>query len=188
MQETVVRAGMTRWKREDGWRVVVIAQSGKTITQLTQRGGCPSPLVRSIYPALRLVLVSQHTMPYISTEALVGAGLLVVLAVGYQFMPTGSGSGSANSKKNKKNKKKTKSAATGNEQQVVSVPLPPAPVATSKAAANGLKQDISAKESTTAKPADKAESTVQPAQPAPAKPKTLAEKIAPQPRKSKVDE
>lgn len=131
-------------------------------------------------------------MPYISTEALVGAGLLVVLAVGYQYMPTGAASGSANAKKNKKNKKKSKGAATPNEPQLTSVPLPPGPPSgQAKPAENGLKPETSANEPQLERPPAGSEPPTQPAQPvqpAAPKPKTLAEKIAPQPRKTKVDE
>ncbi|ORX36489.1 hypothetical protein BD324DRAFT_629036 [Kockovaella imperatae] len=44
-------------------------------------------------------------MPYISTEALVGAALLVVLALGYQYAPKNQGSGSSKKKAKRKNKK-----------------------------------------------------------------------------------
>jgi hypothetical protein len=181
-QEVVVRMTMLEVKQRGGGGRVNLPKVAKV--------RCAVLDVEEVHPSTfstpqsHLTLPSI-TMPYISTEALVGAGLLVVLAVGYQYLPLAASSGSANSKKNKKNKKKSKGVATTNEPQLSSVPLPSAPV--SEKAENGVKG--------TAKPipieplAKTPESTPQPAQPASVpKPKTLAEKIAPQPRKTKVDE
>jgi len=124
-------------------------------------------------------------MPYISTEALVGGAILVVLALGYQYVPlpssAASGTGSGSSKKKNKNKKKSGKGNAGGEGQNGNVE----PV---------RQQDEGKSKKTTGSaetPPSKAGGTAAKGQTpsaAPTKPKTLAQKLAPQPRKSKVDE
>jgi len=124
-------------------------------------------------------------MPYISTEALVGGAILVALALGYQYIPlpssAASETSSGSSKKKNKNKKKSGKGSTGGEGQ------------------NGIveaaKQQDEGKGKTTNGSVDKptpktgdSAANGQTASAAPTKPKTLAQKLAPQPRKSKVDE
>jgi len=125
-------------------------------------------------------------MPYISTEALVGGALVIALALGYQYIPlpstSAAGTGSTSSKKKNKNKKKSsKGAGSGQEEQSNTKPVE---------SAHGQTSKLSATNGDIAKPAAKdgaAESSTATA-PQKTKPKTLAQKIAPQPRKSKVDE
>jgi hypothetical protein len=119
-------------------------------------------------------------MPYISTEALVGAALLVIVALGYQYIPVTSadGSSSTNSKSSKKKNKK-KSRTTG-DVAISSAPLERTepPKSTSKAIGKESRDEpvTALSPSSIAEPAKAT------------KPKTLAQKIAPQPRKTKVDE
>lgn len=121
-------------------------------------------------------------MPYISTEALVGGVLLLVLAFGYQFIPKSTDGTAKSKKKNKKKsgglvpdkagikEKRGKSREDAHPKE--EIPLKPIPT------------DLSA---FSTPPTSFAAAASQP--PAkPAKPKTLAEKIAPKPRKTKVDE
>lgn len=116
-------------------------------------------------------------MPYISTEALVGAALLVIVTLGYQYIPIRGRDGSTPSKTSKKkNKKKAKgnvSNSANSDGQGGSTTTPAAkgngPAVTEESGAAATK--AAAPVSGTA-----------------AKPKTLAQKIAPQPRKTKVDE
>lgn len=139
-------------------------------------------------------------MPYISNEALVGAGLLVAVAVGYHFIPkaTSTSASSANKKRKNKNKKRAvPGAATAVDEPLSSEE--------GKNGKNGKRKDAAAggtaasaqKHTTTTANASKAGESAPsfaevaaPAStdPAPRKPKTLAEKLAPQPRKTKVDE
>jgi hypothetical protein len=144
-------------------------------------------------------------MPYISTEALVGGALLIVLALGYQYLPQTTSS-SSTSKSKKKNKKKTK---TPIEQELDKA----GPSSTGGGAKTG-KKGKKGKESSgipngtrEQDSRDTSQPSLAPSQPEtlgtkqsptfagvasassqPAKPKTLAEKIAPKPRKTKVDE
>lgn len=124
-------------------------------------------------------------MPYISTEALVGGAILVALALGYQYIPlsssSASGSSSGSSKKKNKNKKKSGKASAGQEGQSENVGI--------------IKQNDGGKgnpvngslDSSHAKAGNDLANAQKPTVP-PTKPKTLAQKLAPQPRKSKVDE
>jgi len=132
-------------------------------------------------------------MPYISTEALLGAALLIVFAIGYQYLPKSGMPGSKATKK--KNKKKAKPGPT--EETVTE--------STSKGSTKGNRKDIP--------PVRKGEGHTAGTIPArngvpvsggavqavpsfaavaggsqPTKPKTLAEKLAPKQRKTKVDE
>jgi hypothetical protein len=129
----------------------------------------------SIHPTLPVYTSRQSDdMPYISTEALVGAALVVGLALGYQYIPLpsslASSGGASSSKSKKKNKKKSSKASN--------------PSAT---VTDGSRQDSPT-------PVDhglKAEGKEDAAKVDPSiaqKPKTLAQKLAPQPRKTKVDE
>jgi hypothetical protein len=113
-------------------------------------------------------------MPYISTEALVGAALVVGLALGYQYIPLpsslASAGGGGSSKSKKKNKKKSSKASN--------------PGAT---VTDGSRHDGPTPVDSGLKAGGKVEEAK--ADPAIAqKPKTLAQKLAPQPRKTKVDE
>lgn len=110
-------------------------------------------------------------MPYISTEALVGLGLIGVLAWGWQYLPKATPSTNSASKSKKKNKKKNKATSTDGpelrqdpESRRTDLKEEPKPIAPETGPEQ--KKDVSA----------------------PSKPKTLAEKIAPKPRKTKVDE
>lgn len=147
-------------------------------------------------------------MPYISTEALIGGALLIVLALGYQYLPQTTSS-SSTSKSKKKNKKKTK---TPIEQELGKA----GPISTGGGAKKGKKgkqtsagipngngareqdsRDTSQPPSAPSQPEtlgtkQAAQSpsfaAVASASSQTAKPKTLAERIAPKPRKTKVDE
>ena len=162
-------------------------------------------------------------MPYISTEALVGAALLVVLAFGYQYIPKAGSEDTAGSARKKQRKKPKKSGTTTT-----------APVETKqngKPPGSTMGSDAGLKSGARRKPAQsettpngksapstsvdgrKEEATSGPVSrrgtatgAAPsfaaaaasgtnsgggatqAKPKTLAEKIAPKPRNGRVDE
>lgn len=145
-------------------------------------------------------------MPYVSTEALVGAALVVLLAFGYQYTSTSTSQG-ASSSSAKKNKKKSKrkggkagialeaqSSVTASEVDsdapASSLSKPPASKSKKTPTSNVSKpattlpvaHDIPAKAEPTSF-ADAAGGSSQPA-----KPKTLAEKLVPKPRKTKVDE
>ncbi|KAL1409536.1 hypothetical protein Q8F55_003520 [Vanrija albida] len=152
-------------------------------------------------------------MPYISTEALIGAALVVVLAFGYQYIPKatdgaaqgGSGSGK---KKNKKSKRKTvtgKSGAAGNSDEAPSAATTevdsdaPAKAKKGKAKGKAAAAPVPAAAPAPAVVAEAARDQPAEAAPAsfaaaaggsttPAKPKTLAEKLVPKPRKTKVDD
>lgn len=124
-------------------------------------------------------------MPYISTEALVGGAILVALALGYQYIPlpssSASGTSSGSSKKKNKNKKKSGKGSVGQEGQ--------------REDAEPLKQQEGGKSKmgngSIDKPSMKGTDDTANGQTPPAsssKPKTLAQKLAPQPRKTKVDE
>jgi hypothetical protein len=124
-------------------------------------------------------------MPYISTEALVGGAILVALALGYQYIPLPSsatpGTSSGSSKKKNKNKKKSGKGSAGHEGQNGNVePLKQQDEGKGKTANGSVDKPIST-------PGDTAVNGRTPSI-APTKPKTLAQKLAPQPRKSKVDE
>ncbi|GFZ42712.1 hypothetical protein JCM24511_00429 [Saitozyma sp. JCM 24511] len=147
-------------------------------------------------------------MPYISTEALIGGALLIVLALGYQYLPQTTSS-SSTSKSKKKNKKKTKTpieqelgkagptstgggAKKGKKGKQTSAGIPNGngareqdsrdtsqpPSAPSQPETLGTKQ--AAQSPSFAAVASASSQT--------AKPKTLAERIAPKPRKTKVDD
>lgn len=159
-------------------------------------------------------------MPEISYEALAGAALFVVLAVGYQYIPKGALDGVAGSaaggfasgaKNKKKNKKKSKGGAApssasgeaGKEETATSAEETdtPRPAATGAGKGKGKKGKSSSSSNNTptasqtfAKVAEEPNGS-QEGQLAPhqgqeqgRKPKTLAERLAPKPRKTKVDE
>jgi hypothetical protein len=124
-------------------------------------------------------------MPYISTEALVGGAILVALALGYQYIPlpssAASGTSSGSSKKKNKNKKKSGKGSAGGEGQNGTVePVKQQDEGKAKTINRSVDKPIP-------KPEDSAVNGQTPSA-APTKPKTLAQKLAPQPRKSKVDE
>jgi hypothetical protein len=124
-------------------------------------------------------------MPYISTEALVGGAILVALALGYQYIPlpssAASGTSSGSSKKKNKNKKKSGKGSAGGEGQNGNVePVKQQDEGKSKKPNGSAETNPSKAGDTTA--------NGQTPSAAPTKPKTLAQKLAPQPRKSKVDE
>lgn len=129
----------------------------------------------SIYPTLPVYTSRQSDdMPYISTEALVGAALVVGLALGYQYIPLpsslASAGGGGSSKSKKKNKKK--SSKSSNPSATVT---------------DGSRQDgPTSVDSGLKAGGNEQEAKVDP--PIAQKPKTLAQKLAPQPRKTKVDE
>lgn len=160
-------------------------------------------------------------MPEISYEALAGAALLVVLAVGYQYIPKGAleqvtGPSSANSGKNKKkNKKKGKSSGTaaapgsfgGGKDDGTSADDTDTPALATKAGSTGSAKGTGKKSKSSAsnastptasetfaavarEPEGSAEGELAPhqGQEQGKKPKTLAERLAPKPRKTKVDE
>ncbi|TXT04251.1 hypothetical protein VHUM_04249 [Vanrija humicola] len=153
-------------------------------------------------------------MPYISTEALVGTALVAVLAIGYHLMPKGAeagSSGGSGKKKNKKSKRKTTAAAAvksgaaaGNSDEAPSAATTEVESdAPAKAKKGKGKAAAKASPAPAPKPApaavDTARDQPKPASfaaaaggsstpSAPAKPKLLAEKILPKPRKTKVDD
>ena len=124
-------------------------------------------------------------MPYISTEALVGGAILVGLALGYQYIPltssVASGTSSGSSKKKNKNKKKSGKGSSGQEGLSDNVEsIRQETLGKGKGAHGSLEQ-----------PGAKVNGDVNKGQASSApssKPKTLAQKLAPQPRKTKVDE
>ncbi|GMK58231.1 hypothetical protein CspeluHIS016_0502630 [Cutaneotrichosporon spelunceum] len=146
-------------------------------------------------------------MPYVSTEALVGAALVVVLAFGYQQMTsTGShndnnSSSTASKKKSKKNKKKKTGADTPVDTPVV-LSEAEEPKSEPKKGKKGkpltlVKQEIKPLPTTIPTPAvgatpEESEEIESPSFAAATrtrtKPKTLAEKLVPKPRKTKVDD
>jgi hypothetical protein len=146
-------------------------------------------------------------MPYISTEALIGGALLIVLALGYQYLPQTT-SPSSTSKSKKKNKKKN-NAKTPIEQELDKA----GSSSTGGGAKKGKKGKESAKIPTGTREQDSRDTSQRPsssslpetvgqkqsaespsfaavasASSQATKPKTLAERIAPKPRKTKVDE
>lgn len=153
---------------------------------ITQSGNIPHTrckvlFTHSIHPPYSPLHLTTHqtTMPYISTEALVGAALLVVVALGYQYIPKagegGAGAGARSSKSSKKKNKKKNKSAGSKDDTAPAVPVSSDSKTEKKSQPNGSTQQNGS--ATTLAPA-----------PAAVKPKTLAQKIAPQPRKSKVDE
>lgn len=106
-----------------------------------------------------------YIMPDISYEALAGAALVIVLAVGYQYLPKSDSAISKSKKKNKKKVKKEGESAKGVESVKKPKTAVPPPIT----------------------PSDPSPSFAEVAAPEP-KPKTLAQKIAPKNRKTKVDE
>ncbi|RSH84411.1 uncharacterized protein EHS24_005931 [Apiotrichum porosum] len=147
-------------------------------------------------------------MPYISTEALVGAALIVVLAFGYQYTSTPNTDGSQSaSKKNKKNKKKKSKGGAADEPS--SIPASEiesdAPQSTKKNKGKGKGKNVAAvapvvqvvkAPSPSPSPTPTPEPVAAPSfadaaaggQSKPSKPRTLAEKLVPKPRKTKVDD
>jgi hypothetical protein len=147
-------------------------------------------------------------MPYISTEALIGGALLIVLALGYQYLPQTT-SPSSTSKSKKKNKKKN-NTKTPIEQELDKT----GPSSTGGGAKKGKKgKESSARIPAGTREQDSRDTSQPPLSTSPpqtvgqkpsaespsfaavasassqaAKPKTLAERIAPKPRKTKVDE
>ncbi len=133
-------------------------------------------------------------MPYISTEALVGAALLVVLAVGYQYLPKAPGGSGSNAAK-KKGKKRSKPTPAEEAQSE------PAAKTGSKGKRkpSGSGEDVSraaqaAKQAgnSTSMPDEVTNGSPSFAAVAggsqSAMPKTLVERLAPKARKTKVDE
>lgn len=145
-------------------------------------------------------------MPYISTEALVGAALLVALAFGYQHITASGNDATSSAKKKKKNnKKKSKSAVPddvapiavasgsetetknnkskkknkGKQQATVKDPKSTPPATTPRSPAPEPVPD---------EPKSFAEAAQEDGSQEPKKPKMLAEKLLPKPRKTKVDE
>lgn len=178
-------------------RVVTLALSRNLLKVAILSIALPQPAPVYIY---QLYII----MPDISYEALAGAALVIVLAVGYQYLPKAEDAPSGKSKK--KNKKKAKSgddsgSATETVKQGAEVMKAKAAEVTKKA--KGAPKAVEKKAET--KPqSDKptpvpapitpdtsapsfAEVAAESADEAP-KPKTLAQKIAPKNRKSKVDE
>lgn len=154
-------------------------------------------------------------MPEVSYEALAGAALLVVLAVGYQYIPKGAldgvagagANGSSSSKNKKKNKKKGKGAASGgagSKEEVAGTSAEETdtagPTAPTSAKGKGKKGKSASNSSTPTasqtfakvakEPNGSQEGELAPhqGQEQGRKPKTLAERLAPKSRKSKVDE
>lgn len=146
-------------------------------------------------------------MPYISTEALVGAALLVALAFGYQHITASGNEATSSAKKKKKNnKKKGRSAATEDAAPVAVASGSEAETKSTKnKKKNKGKQQSTVKESQSTPPpaaapqlpvsetvAEEPKSFAEAAQEdgsqEPRKPKLLAEKLLPKPRKTKVDE
>lgn len=148
-------------------------------------------------------------MPDISYEALAGAALVIVLAVGYQYLPKAEGgdgprSGKAKKKNNKKKakageesgssteavkqgveevKKKAKEVVKKGKNAVAAAPAPaPQPTAPEPITPESSAPSFA---EVAAEGVDEKESTPKPEM---SKPKTLAQKIAPKNRKSKVDE
>ena len=171
----------------------------------SQRNQITEPKSRGVEAVHRLTIFNSfHTwgrhsraMPYISTEALVGAALVAVLAFGYQHIPTRSAtSGSAKSSK-KKNKKKNKGVSEGESRIEPAVntkgkqkrekgappkrDTPPTSTSTATAASTVTPNDLPV-------PVEPPTFAHKAGNAAPARAKTLAEKIAPKPRKTKVDE
>ena len=137
-------------------------------------------------------LTSPHSitrlfnMPYISTEALVGGAILVALALGYQYIPLPSSAASATSsgsskKKNKNKKKSGKGSAAGEGQNGNLEPV-------NKQQDEGKAEIANRSGDKPISTAGDAPATGQTPAVVATKPKTLAQKLAPQPRKSKVDE
>lgn len=137
-----------------------------------------------LHPLLSIHLDSQTTMPYISTEALVGAALLVVVALGYQYIPkTGGEAATASKAIKKKNKKKAKASGGSTTASDIKDAVTTGPSSSKKGNETIKSKENGAGSTSKAAPSDPAQVSRQTA-----KPKTLAQKIAPQPRKSKVDE
>jgi hypothetical protein len=145
------------------------------------------------------------TMPYISTETLIGGALLIVLAVGYQYIPqTSSDQVKAKAKINKKKPKKKGKTSTGSgdEEGEDKVELEEeTKKGKGKRKGNFSSADTSSSRTTTGTP--EGSTANQPSSfaaavtsgvgeksqaPISSKPKTLAQKIAPQPRTTRVDE
>ncbi|RXK41230.1 hypothetical protein M231_01380 [Tremella mesenterica] len=139
-------------------------------------------------------------MPYISTEALAGATLLLVLVFGYQYIPKASSDSAVASKSKKKQKKKNRPVDHG---EISDTSMMASQSDTSRAKAS--EADLPSHTSTTSKQKSKARASSQsPAQTGttqplsfasvaashagPSRPKTLAERIAPKPVKTKVDD
>lgn len=131
-------------------------------------------------------------MPYISTEALVGAGLIVLLAFGYQYT-TAPGSTASSKKAKKKAKRKSGKAGGPVEASSVTASEVDSDVpAVAKKSKKGSKATPTPAASSTSAPLEQVQSQPPPADDGaasqPSKPKTLAEKLVPKPRKTKVDE
>jgi hypothetical protein len=126
-------------------------------------------------------------MPYISTEALVGGVILVALALGYQYIPlpssAASGTTGGSSKKKNKNKKKSGKGTAGQDGPSDRVEQVKQNVTGGSKEANGSSDAFKTKAHEVVANGQTSTATA-----APTKPKTLAQKLAPQPRKSKVDE
>lgn len=188
-----------------GWRV----RAGGGLRNLPKAAILPQParvhlaccFLHLILPSPISPLCSYYTMPDISYEALAGAALVIVLAVGYQYIPkadadaAGPGASGKSKKKNKKKVKgskleevesgsasetskkmeeaKTKAKKGKGERSNTSIPPAPAPIAAEPEAPSSAEVTSDGTEQTKEEKA---------------KPKTLAQKIAPKNRKSKVDE
>ena len=133
-------------------------------------------------------------MPQISTEALVGTLLLIALAVGYQYLPkiTETPGPKGAKKKGRKKVKLTlaeepqpeKQHGTGTKgKRKPSGQGDEVGMATKTASIGKSQESVNPTASIRRNSLDDAQSI-----PASAKSKTLAEKLAPKPRKTKVDE
>ncbi|KAK1927407.1 hypothetical protein DB88DRAFT_29946 [Papiliotrema laurentii] len=134
-------------------------------------------------------------MPYISTEALVGAGLLVVLAFGFQYVQSSSSShatspSTSGAKNKKRNKKKSKAGGEDKSDSTSASSTPAQSLPSAHPAQPAVEKQKLPNAQAAQAPKQPEELSARPSQPAQAVPKrkTLAEKIAPQPRKTKVDD
>ncbi|CAK9783486.1 hypothetical protein CC85DRAFT_287174 [Cutaneotrichosporon oleaginosum] len=151
-------------------------------------------------------------MPYISTEALIGAALVVFLAFGYQHLTSTTSVANSNDAAAKKKNKKHKKKKTGQDGSADT----PATVSEAEESKPGPKKGRKGKHSAPLKQEVKQDVRLSPGSvsaPAPQtpevpaetpsfaaaaggspasvprpKPKTLAEKLVPKPRKTKVDD
>ncbi|KAK4687261.1 hypothetical protein P7C73_g2870, partial [Tremellales sp. Uapishka_1] len=133
-------------------------------------------------------------MPYISTEALVGGALLAVLVLGYQYIPKTTDPTGKSSNAKKKNRKRTKGDKA---VEVNDLPAKSTPVFNAKNDKARPKPEPSPAEprpeaspvpATAQQPASEDDPSPSFAAAAAARPKTLAEKLLPKTRKTKVDD
>lgn len=171
-------------------------------------------LISSTWNSTSTLLHNHHlltviTMPDISYEALAGAALVIVLAVGYQYLPKFDSTASASSsvgKSKKKNKKVKGTKAESAEEEAdsgqgssletdkkVKKKAKGKPIEGGKASTNvppPIKPESASISTSTPSFAEVAaeESDQGAVKVVNDKPKTLAQKIAPKNRKTKVDE